>query len=167
MVTTLMMILLAALAWACMTDLRFRIIPDEACIIIAVAGLAMAAVAGAALAHVASAGVCLAVGAICAHLRFWGWGDAKLFGAAGAVAGFAALPSMLWIMTLSGALLAALLFTAMVATGSRTPQLARMPRWLQRELRRLRVCPTVPYGLAIAIGTAWSAHPMMPRDVLA
>ncbi len=143
---------LAAAAWA---DLRHRLIPDWTVAALLALGLAAAvlsgapgpAVAGATLGAIAGAGLALA--------GVWGWGDAKLLAAAGALAGLAGLPALLLGTSLAGGGLAAILLL-LRAPARRWMPSAGAPRWLTAEARRLRRAPSVPYGLAIVAGTLFA-----------
>jgi Flp pilus assembly protein protease CpaA len=140
---------------ACVSDVRRRIIPDWTVLAILLAGVAHSAAAGT-LADAASGTViALGAGVLMAWSGAWGWGDAKLVGAVGAVTGADGLSLLLLGTALAGGLLAAVLLVlrAPVQAG-RLALPAGAPRWLRAEQSRLRRAPSVPYGLAIVAGLA-------------
>ena len=151
------------LAAVCAADLRHRIIPDWCVGILAATGLLAAVCAqqpgnvAASLAAVQSAlaagGICALVGGGLSASGIWGWGDAKLLAAAGLLTGMAGMSSLLLGMAIAGGGLALLLLIlrAFVRRG-RLILPASAPRWLRAERRRLRLAPSVPYGLAIVAG---------------
>ncbi|WP_017667767.1 A24 family peptidase [Sandarakinorhabdus sp. AAP62] len=147
------------LAAVCAADLRHRIIPDWC-----VAALALIGLLGAAGAQQSSGpdalqsallagGFCALIGGGLSVIGLWGWGDAKLLAAAGLITGVAGMPRLFMAMALAGGGLALLL---LVLRGCvRRGRLALKPdapRWLRAERRRLRLAPSVPYGLAIVAG---------------
>jgi len=147
------------LAAVCVADLRHRIIPDWCVATLASVGLfgAMSAEQSDSFPLLQSA---LMAGGLCALLGgglsvggLWGWGDAKLLTAAGVVTGLAGMPRLLVGMALAGGGLALLLLILrwFVKRG-RLVLPAYAPRWLYVERRRLRLAPSVPYGLAIVAG---------------
>lgn len=148
---------LPVLLAACVADVRRRIIPDWTVLALAGIGLGAALLAGSAAPVMAIGAACAGTGAALALLGLWGWGDAKLLGAAGLLAGPQGVPTLAHIMVLSGAGLALLLMTLRrLVRAGRLPLPAGAPRWLAAEHRRLRRAPSVPYGLAIAAGTVAS-----------
>lgn len=139
---------------ACVFDVRRRIIPDWTVLVLAGIGIGAAVLAGPLLPYLLAGLLSLALGALLAFFRLWGWGDAKLLGAAGLLVGFDGLMPLANVMGFTGAGLGLLLI------GLRPPLRAGWlplppgaPRWLVAEHRRLRAAPSVPYGLAIAAGT--------------
>ncbi len=152
------MLLLAALALpplaaVAVSDVRRRLIPDAAVAALAIIGVGAAAGGQALSAALSCGALCAGVGSLLAAARLWGWGDAKLLGAAGLVAGPAGLPLLAGATALIGGALAALLLlirSGLRHSGWRLP--ANAPRWLRAEQRRLLRAPSVPYGLAIAAG---------------
>lgn len=141
------------LAAACALDMRRRLIPDWASLGLGVTGLAVAASGGGPGAHLAAGAAALALGAFAAWRGLWGWGDAKLVGAAGAVVGPAGLFPLFLFTSISGGALAAVILLARPAAlaWAHTPS-NRWPRWVRAELIRLRRAPSAPYGLAISAG---------------
>lgn len=148
-----LLISVPVLTAACIADVRRRIIPDWTVVALAGVGLASALAAGE-VAPVAAAGAaCAGVGTGLALLGLWGWGDAKLLGAAGLLVGPAGLLSLANVMVFSGAALAlALLLLRGPVQAGRLPLPDGAPRWLVAEHRRLRRAPSLPYGLAIVAG---------------
>jgi len=138
-----------------LADVRWRIVPDWCVIGLAVsAGLAELAL-GILPSHIVVGFACLAVGVAAAMLRLWGWGDAKLAGAAGLAAGSHHIGAFLMFTSLSGfALAAVILVMRPIALKHLRRSPPHWPRWAQVELTRLRRAPTVPYALAIAAGLA-------------
>ncbi len=146
----------APLLAACAVDVRRRLIPDWTVMAIATAGLVQAVAAGGALAAgaaLAAGLVCLLVGAAAAALGLWGWGDAKLIGAAGIAAGWSGLLPLFTGTAIAGGVLAALLLALrQPVRGGWLALPAGAPRWLRAEQTRLRRAPTIPYAIAIAAG---------------
>lgn len=143
----------------CLADLRHRIIPDWCVVAIAIAGLfgALGAEQPGNLAALKSAlvagGLCALLGGGLSVIGLWGWGDAKLLAAAGVLTGLAGMPRLFVGMALAGGGLALLLLA--LRWFVRRGHLALKPdapRWLRAERRRLRLAPSVPYGLAIVAG---------------
>ena len=147
---------------ACLWDVRHRLIPDWTVLWVGgvgVAASALAALSGdgsSALVGIAAAGaICLLVGALAARGGLWGWGDGKLFGAAGLVVGVDGLMPLLMGTALSGGLFALFLIALRGPVRSGVIALpASAPRWLKAEQTRLRRHPSVPYAVAITTGLA-------------
>jgi len=143
----------------CLADVRHRIIPDWCVAAIAIAGLfgALSTEQAGSLVALKSAlvagGLCALIGGGLSVIGLWGWGDAKLLAAAGLLTGLAGLPRLLVSMALAGGVLALLLLVLrwFVRRG-RLAFKPDAPRWLRAERRRLRLAPSVPYGLAIVAG---------------
>lgn len=144
---------LPPLAVACAQDLRARLIPDWTGLALAALGLLGAAAAGTLPASIAGGAGCLAFGTAAAWCGLWGGGDAKLFGASGLLVGAGQVVPMVTIMAVTGAGLALIAMAARpVARAIPARTVARWPRIVRNELRRVRVAPSVPYALAIAGG---------------
>jgi prepilin peptidase CpaA len=147
------------LAAVCAADLRHRIIPDWCVAALAITGLLAAAGAQqsgsptALQSALLAGGLCALIGGGLSVIGLWGWGDAKLLAAAGLVTGLAGMPRLFIGMALAGGGLAALLLVLrwFVRRG-RLALKPDAPRWLRAERRRLRLAPSVPYGLAIVAG---------------
>jgi prepilin peptidase CpaA len=147
------------MAVVCLADVRHRIIPDWCVAAIAIAGLfgALGATQPGSLAALNSAlvagGLCALFGGGLSVIGLWGWGDAKLLAAAGMLTGLAGIPRLFLGMALAGGGLALLLLVLrwFVRRG-RLALKPDAPRWLRAERRRLRLAPSVPYGLAIVVG---------------
>lgn len=138
---------------ASVADVRHRIIPDVAVLAITGIGLVAAIAGGQMLPALLTGAAGLALGYGFWWIGGWGMGDARLLGAAGLVAGPAGLPTLLLVMALSGGLMAAImLILSRRARAGRLAVPAGAPRWLRAEGRRLRLAPSLPYGLAIAAG---------------
>lgn len=138
---------------ACLADVRFRIVPDVAVLALLGIGLVVAMQQAAVMVALATGSLALALGLLFWWLGGWGMGDAKLLGAAGLLVGPSGLPVLMLVMALVGGLMAllALVLSAQARTG-RLILPAGAPRWLHVEARRLRMAPSLPYGLAIAVG---------------
>ena len=147
---------------ACLWDVRHRLIPDWTVVWVAAAGLAAALALSLVQGSVVPLGLALGGGLVCTALsllsaRFglWGLGDAKLFAAAGLVAGLQGLLQMVFATALAGGALALLLLALRGPVRSGLIALpAGAPRWLKAEQTRLRRHPTIPYAVAIATGLA-------------
>ena len=141
----------------CLADLRHRLIPDWAVVMLGAIGLLGAFAAGQSGPALQSAlmagGICAVIGTALSLLGLWGWGDAKLLGAAGLLTSVGGLAELFVVMALAGGALALLLLALRAPVQSGRLRLpATAPRWLRAEQRRLRLAPSVPYGLAIVAG---------------
>ena len=141
----------------CLDDVRHRQIPDWAVVMLAgigVFGTLAAEHAGPALqSALAIGGVCAVIGVALSLLGLWGWGDAKLLAAAGLLTPPTGLAMLMLLMAVSGGVLALVLLVLRQPVRSGRWRLpASAPRWLRAEQRRLRLAPSVPYGLAIVAG---------------
>lgn len=138
---------------ATLADVRFRIIPDLAVLAVAGIGLVAALSSGAPLPAVVTGFSALGLGLGLWWFGAWGMGDAKLLGAAGLVAGPDGMAPMIAVMAVAGALMAVVLLAlAPHVRAGRVAVPAHAPRWVRAEARRLRMAPSLPYGLAIAAG---------------
>jgi prepilin peptidase CpaA len=143
----------APLLAACAVDVRRRLIPDWTVLALATAGLGEAIAAGSIPSAIAAGLVCLFVGVAAATVGLWGWGDAKLVGAAGVAAGWSGLLPLFTGTAIAGGILAALLLVLRQPVRFGWLALpAGAPRWLRAEQTRLRRAPTIPYAIAIAAG---------------
>lgn len=134
-------------------DVRFRIIPDIAVLALLGIGLVSALLAGAVLPALLAGAAGLGLGFGLWWLGAWGMGDAKLLGAAGLLAGPDGFPMLLLVMALAGGAMAAvLLWLSSRARRGCLAVAATAPHWVRVEVRRLRLAPSLPYGLAIAAG---------------
>lgn len=142
-------LLAAVSAW----DIRWRLIPDWACIGLAVLGLGAAAASGKFFPHILAGLALAALGAFASWRGFWGWGDAKLIAACGCVCGPQLVLPFLFFTSLAGAAIATvtLVMRPIARTWARRPS-ERWPRWVRVELTRLRRAPSTPYGVALAAG---------------
>ncbi len=173
-------VLTALLLAACATDLRARRIPNTIvlavfgaalvrAILVSVGALPIAGLAATPAGSVPSAILRAVLGALCGlalwlplyAVRAFGAGDVKLFAAAAAWIGPAAVPSATLYAALAGGVLGLAWFGA-----RRFTQLAPtlMPRALYTVLyatqRTIGGTSRVPYGIAIAagvLGVVWSA----------
>lgn len=157
MATLLKLLAVAPLLAICLADLRHRLIPDWA--VLALAGIGLLVALGAeqpwpALqSALAAGGICAVIGALLSGAGLWGWGDAKLLAAAGLLTSLSGLAHMILVTALAGGVLALLLLVLRQPVRSGRWRLpATAPRWLRAEQRRLRLAPSVPYGLAIVAG---------------
>lgn len=144
-------------------DLRSRRIPHFLTMPAVAVGLALAVlggggygVAGAALAVVLLAGLF----ALFAVLGGVGWGDVALMAAVGALLGWPlpAWPIVLHALlytTLSGGAIAIIVAIRQKKLGAALKAAARLPRRRGAEAANGSGV-TIPYGLAIAIGTLWA-----------
>lgn len=137
-------LLVAALADACVSDLReFRINDrDSVAVVLVFAVLGMNGLAVQDVAwHMAAAVAVFAVGATLFALGVWGGGDVKLCAALALLTGFSGLPRFLLVMAVAGGVVA----LAVLA------------------LRGRSAGGQVPYGLAIAAaGIDWAVTNLPP-----
>ncbi len=153
--TALLLLLLCMAAWH---DLATRQIPNGLVGATAALGLLFRASEGALpLAWSALAATALFAALLIPFLRGWlGGGDVKLLTALGFGIPPALLLDVLTFITLAGGVLAA----THLALRNRVPVLALQPRRaalgrvLALEARRIRRGDPLPYGIAIALGTA-------------
>ena len=141
---------LGLLLAAALTDLAWRRIPNGIAALVALVGLARQGVGGA-------FGVALLAGALVflGCLLLWqrgalGGGDVKLLAAASLLVPPALVPAQLLAVALAGGGLALLHLSLRPLL--RAESLPRGP--LRREARRIRAGAPMPYGVAIALGTA-------------
>jgi prepilin peptidase CpaA len=159
------------LAYACVSDLRTRRIPNALVVLIAVCGVAFSIVISPVVSGMVRSGGGLLTGLVI-WLPFWllGWlgaGDVKLFAAAGSWLGAWGAVQAAAIAALVGAVLTIgwLLLERGWRSAARTfwiatvyPRILQGPSKIERNPKRL-----VPYGLALAIGlvaVGWS--PVLP-----
>ncbi len=148
---------LAALAAAALNDVALRRIPNFLPAVVALAGLARQVMVGAPVVAFVIAG-CVFVGATLLWLRgLLGGGDVKLLAAAALLLPTAAIPSMLLATAIAGGVLATLhlvLRRRLAAPSWPRPQ-GLLRRVLRCEAWRIRRGAPLPYGVAIAVGTAF------------
>lgn len=134
-------LLTAVLAWAALTDIRRRQIPNGAVLAVLVLFVAWALAGQAALASALAAGaIALVAGFLLAQFAVMGAGDAKLFAALALFTGLAGLPALTIATTAIGGVLAV---GALISRPTRT--LAALQMRGAGDLGR-----GVPYGVAIA-----------------
>ncbi|MBF0270228.1 MAG: prepilin peptidase [Alphaproteobacteria bacterium] len=153
MPSALLLIPLLASMAAAGTDLaRFRI-PNAITLGLALAFLPAAWLAGldmdAMIRHLGAGAAMFALGIAFFFFRFWGGGDAKLFGALSLWLGWQPLMAFVVAMVLAGGVLALLLLG-----------LRRLPwpeTWRRNKMlrRHLAARAAVPYGVAMALGMVW------------
>ena len=148
---------LAALAAAALNDVALRRIPNALPALVAAAGLARQVLAGAPVVAILAAG-CVFAGATLLWLRgILGGGDVKLLAAAALLLPAAAIPAMLLATAIAGGVLAAL--HLVLRRRLAPPSWPRPDHPLRRVLRceswRIRRGAPMPYGVAIAAGTAF------------
>jgi len=153
------MILAGCLLWAAWSDVAARIIPDSACVAIALLGLVSRARLGASPV-LQSLGLALALflALLIVHARGWfGGGDVKL--TAAVVLGMAPMQVMRFLLltSIAGFCLA---MTHLLLRRLAVQPPASEPRSLWRrvfraELWRIRRHGSLPYGVAVACGGAW------------
>lgn len=151
------LVVLVALGAAAVNDVALRRIPNLIAAIVAAAGLARQVLTGSPAMAMLVAG-CLLAGATLLWLRgILGGGDVKLLAAAGLVIPPAAIPTMLLAIALAGGVLSLLHLALRGRVTAR--RLARPAGILGRILRceawRIRRGAPLPYGVAIAAGTAF------------
>jgi prepilin peptidase CpaA len=153
----LAVVALAALGIAALNDLALRRIPNLLPALIAAAGLARQAMLGAPAPALLAAGGVFA-GATLLWLRgVLGGGDVKLLAAAALLLPAAAVPAMLLATALAGGVLAAshIALRRRLGAPSRPRPAGLLRRVLRCESWRIRRGAPLPYGVAIAAGTAF------------
>lgn len=153
------LIVLAALpllAAAALGDVAARRIPNRIPALLALLGLLRQGLAG-----FGALGAALAVAAavLLGTVLLWqrgalGGGDVKLLAAASLLVSPALVPRQLLAVALAGGALA-LLHLALRPLLRGRPAAIPPRGWLRREALRIRRGAPLPYGVAVAIGTAW------------
>ena len=149
---------LCVLAGASIVDLRRRIIPNEACIFVAVTGIALNVIArsGGAWTTVALSLLIFVALAIAAQLAIVGGGDAKMIAAVSLLVPPQGLAALILAIALAGGGLSVVylgLRSWLRATQPRRPSRhGAVARFLRRERARILASSTVPYALAIFAG---------------
>ena len=145
---------------AAVCDLRSRRIPDWLTLPALAMGLALSVTAGVSslVGALLAAGLCGGALALFALGGGLGWGDVKLMAAVGALLGWP-LPS--WSLVLY-----ALIYTALIGGGvavivafyekKLAAALKATVAWPRRRRVQARSGVTIPYGVAIALGTIWA-----------
>lgn len=144
---------------AALSDIAFRRIPNGVAALVALAGLLRQGVAGGAVLAVALvlAALVLLGTAILWQRGVIGGGDVKLLAAASLLVPPASLPAQLLAVALAGGGLAVVHILLRALLRDRPADLRRrglLRRLLRREARRIRTGGPLPYGVAIALGTA-------------
>ena len=145
LVTTALLVYVAALAAAAVSDLVSYQIPNTICLVL-VAGFALAAPAlplGAILSHLACGVALLAATAICFGFRLMGGGDAKLIAATALWLGWGHVGPFILLTAIAGGVLGLLL----IIVRRFAPAPGDPARWYAPLLARGE---GVPYGIAIA-----------------
>ncbi|BDG72035.1 A24 family peptidase [Roseomonas fluvialis] len=153
----LALLALLGLAAAALNDVALRRIPNLLAAVVALAGLARQVLVGAPAIALLAAG-CMLLGATLLWLRgVLGGGDVKLLAATGLLLPAAAIPAMLLATALAGGMLAILHLALRGWLGGPTqPRPAgTLRRVLRCEAWRIRRGAPLPYGVAIAAGTAF------------
>jgi prepilin peptidase CpaA len=153
----LALLALLGLAAAALNDVALRRIPNLLAAIVALAGLARQLMVGAPAVALLAAG-CVLLGATLLWLRgVLGGGDVKLLAATGLLLPAAAIPAMLLATALAGGVLAMLhlALRGRLAVPARTRAAGTLRRILRCEAWRIRRGAPLPYGVAIAAGTAF------------
>jgi prepilin peptidase CpaA len=148
----------AALGAAAAQDIALRRIANGIAATVALAGLARQAVAGAPGLALAAAG-CVLLGATLLWLRgLLGGGDVKLLAAASLLVPTASVPALLLAVALAGGVLATLHLALRRRLTIPAPvrPAAALRRILRCEAWRIRRGAPLPYGVAIAAGTAFA-----------
>jgi prepilin peptidase CpaA len=145
-----------ALGAAALRDVAVRRIANPLVAAVALAGLVRQAVVGAPGMAVVAAACVLMAGAMLWLRGVLGGGDVKLLAACCLLVPAAGVPALLLATALSGGLLAGvhLALRARLAPPSRTVPSAALRRILRCEAWRIRRGAPLPYGVAIAAGTA-------------
>ncbi len=144
---------------AALSDIAFRRIPNGIAVLVALVGMLRQGVAGGAVLAVAMA---LATVVLLGTVILWqrgviGGGDVKLLAAASLLVPPASLPAQLLAVALAGGCLAVVHIVLRALLRHRPADHRRrgLPhRLLRREARRIRTGAPLPYGVAIALGTA-------------
>jgi prepilin peptidase CpaA len=147
---------LLALALAALSDVARRRIPNAVVAAVALAGLLRQALAGAPFFALVAA-ACVLLAATLLWLRgLLGGGDVKLLAAASLLVPAALVPMLLLATALAGGVLAALhlALRGRIRVPAAAPGGAR--RVLRAEAWRIRRGAPLPYGVAIAAGTAFT-----------
>ncbi|MFC3069153.1 A24 family peptidase [Phenylobacterium soli] len=136
-------LLTAVLAWAAITDIRDRRIPNRAVLAVLLLFVAWAAVGRAALGSSLAAGaIALVAGFLLVQFALMGAGDAKLFAALALFAGMTGLPGLAFATAMAGGVLAV---ATLASRPTRTLTVLQMRG--AGDLGR-----GIPYGVAIAAG---------------
>jgi prepilin peptidase CpaA len=148
------------LVWAACSDFLTRLIPDTACIGLALAGVVIRGAAGPRALGISVGIACLVfVGlAVLNALGGLGGGDVKLASATLVGLSPPAAYSFLVVTVIGGGVLAAI-YLALRSLGPASPAEAgaALPRRLWRiERWRIRRHGTLPYGIALACGGSWA-----------
>jgi prepilin peptidase CpaA len=151
---SLLIAAIGLLVIAAVNDIATMTIPNWVSIAIALAYPAAALAAGETPleigAHLACGAVIFVAGFFLFNLGVLGGGDVKVFAAAGVWTGFSSLLPFLTITFLAGGVLAG---GILVMRRAVTPKPSH-PAFMNRLTDRTR---GVPYGVAIAVGGAWTA----------
>ncbi len=157
----LAMLALALLLAAAFSDIAVRRIPNPVAALLALTGLLRQALAGGggALGVAALVAAALLLGGALLWLRgVFGGGDVKLLAAASLLLPTALIPAQLLAVALAGGVLALLHLALRPVLGGVAADARRrgpLRRALRREARRIRRGAPLPYGVAIALGTAF------------
>lgn len=151
------LVALAALAAAALNDIALRRIPNFLPAVVALAGIARQVMVGAPVLTFIVAG-CVFAGAALLWLRgMLGGGDVKLLGAAALLLPAAAIPVMLLATAIAGGVLSLvhLFLRGRLAAADWPRPTGLLRRVLRCEAWRIRRGAPLPYGVAIAAGTAF------------
>lgn len=149
-----------ALLAAALHDIAARTIPNGLCLGVAVLGLAARGAAGELVPGLLAASLVFLFAAVAWHFRLMGGGDVKLLGACALLLPPQAAPSLILAVALAGGVLGLLylgmrpLLPAMAPAARHRSLPAGLPRRaLRAEAWRIRRGGSLPYGVAIALGT--------------
>lgn len=148
-----------ALMAAALHDVAARTIPNGLCLGVAVLGLAARVAAGELASGLLAASLVFLFAAVAWRFRLMGGGDVKLLGACALLLPPHAVPSLVLAVALAGGVLG-LVYLGLrpllpaLALADQRPVPAGLPRRaLRAEAWRIRRGGSLPYGVAIALGT--------------
>jgi len=146
----------AALGVAALRDVACRRIPNRIAAVVALAGVTRQLAVGAPVLAVAAAGCVLLAAGLLWLRGLLGGGDVKLLAAVSLLVPAAGVPSLLLAIALAGGALAGLhlALRGCIAVPMRADGALR--RILRCEAWRIRRGAPLPYGVAIAAGTAFA-----------
>jgi prepilin peptidase CpaA len=147
-----------ALVFAALHDCVARIVPNEAALALAVAGLGLRLLSGDAAMALLAAAVVFGIAALCWRAGWMGGGDVKLLGAAALVVPPGESPALITAIAATGLVLSLFYLAARRVGRSGPGQTGRREQGLVRrawrvERWRMRRGGPLPYAVAIAGGS--------------